>query len=103
MVLNSMANLLRNQYEREDGSRADWDRCIRIAKIAVGSEPSMASRVLYMHTLSVALTERYIKYNEEKDLMQAIEYGLRCPPQLFAVTLGSRDIPFRTWNPIQTP
>jgi ankyrin repeat protein len=78
LLLNCLAGLLSCQYTRKECSRADWNRLVRIRKSAVGLELSMPSRIIYMHNLSAVLTERYQTYHDEKDLVDAIEYGLRC-------------------------
>jgi ankyrin repeat protein/tetratricopeptide (TPR) repeat protein len=78
LLLNTVVGLLAEKFHRDEGSKADWNRAVRAAKIAVGSEPSLSSRIAFMQTLSAVLTERYEKFHDEKDLTEAIDCGFRC-------------------------
>jgi hypothetical protein len=78
LLLDTLANLLAQKCRREGGTEVEWNQTVKIHKIAVGSESSLLSRVTYMHNLSAQLTERYEEFHNEKDLIDAINYGLRC-------------------------
>ncbi|KAF7179729.1 hypothetical protein CNMCM7691_008779 [Aspergillus felis] len=80
LTINSLCNLLNLRADRFESSPEDYKRIVRLRKIAVGLS-SLASCAINFHNLAVALTKRYYKFSDEKDLHDSIRYGfkaLRC-------------------------